>query len=65
MKNRIQYLQDEEMNEDKFWGYALGEEGGGGEFQYGRDVIKEGTFESTQLKMPYHEFPLLSPDSSH
>ena len=53
------------MNEDKFWGYALGEEVGGGEFQYGRDVIKEGTFESTQLKMPYHEFPLLSPDSSH
>ncbi len=34
------------MNEDKFWGYALGEEGQG-EFQYGRDVIKEGTFEST------------------
>lgn len=48
MKNKIQYLLDEEMNEDKFWGYALGDEAGGqGEFQYGRDVIKEGTFEST------------------
>jgi hypothetical protein len=35
------------MNEDKFWGYALGEDAGQGEFQYGRDVIKEGTFEST------------------
>ena len=47
MKNKIQYLQDEEMNDDKFWGYAIGEEGGQEEFQYGRDVIKEGTFEST------------------
>jgi hypothetical protein len=29
MKNKIQYLLDEEMNEDKFWGYALGDEAGG------------------------------------
>lgn len=47
MKNKIQYLQDEEMIDEKFWGYAIGEEGGQEEFQYGRDVIKEGTFEST------------------
>ncbi len=40
------------MDEDKFWGYAL-DDGGQGGFQYGRDIIKEGTFESTQLKMPY------------
>jgi hypothetical protein len=31
MKNKIQFLVDEEMDEDKFWGYAL-DDGGQGEF---------------------------------
>jgi hypothetical protein len=45
------------MNEDKFWGYILNEEQG--EFQYGREVVRDGTYES-QLKLPYHQFPLFS-----
>lgn len=57
-KNKIQELQDEEMNEHKFWGYVMDEDNQG-DFQYGREVLKDGTYE-TQLKLPYWEFPLFS-----
>ena len=46
------------MNENKFWGYVMDDDGAG-EFQYGRDIIRDGTFEAT-LKLPYTEFPLFS-----
>lgn len=49
IKNKIQDLADEEMNEQKFWGYAMDE---GNDVQYGRDVLKEGTYE-TLLKLPF------------
>ena len=47
---------DERMNENKFWGYVMDEQE---EFQYGRDVLKEGTYE-TFLNLPYGEFPLFT-----
>jgi hypothetical protein len=43
------------MNENKFWGYVMDD--GTEEFNYGRDVIKEGTFEN-KLVLPYSSFPL-------
>jgi len=32
------------MNEQKFWGYVMDDMDGG--YEYGRDVLKEGTYES-------------------
>ena len=47
---------DERMNENKFWGYVMDDQE---EFQYGRDILKEGTYEN-QLALPYGEFPLFT-----
>ena len=45
------------MNEHKFWGYV--DEQQQEEFQYGREVVREGQYERF-LKTPYHEFPLFT-----
>lgn len=42
------------MGEDKFWGYA---DEGGMQFDYGRDVLMEDTYEK-YLFNPYSEFKL-------
>ena len=47
------------MTEQKFWGYVMDEANGQEEFQYGREVIREGTFEK-YLRPPYKSFPLFT-----
>lgn len=48
-------LRNENMTEAKFWGMlALNDEAA---FDYGRDILKEGTYE-TVIKLPYEQFPL-------
>lgn len=37
-------LNKEKMNENKFWGYLLDD--GANDFNYGRDVLKDGTYET-------------------
>ena len=55
IRDEIEYLENENVTEEKFWGMlALNEDDG---FDYGRDVLKEGTYE-TQMVMPYDLFPL-------
>ena len=50
VKENMEDLMDEAMNEDKFWGMlALDDEPG---VDYGRDILKEGTFETT-MRLPY------------
>ena len=56
IRHRIQELEDERMSEQKFWNYVMD---GQDEFEYGRDVLKEGTYENL-LKLPYSEFPLFT-----
>ena len=60
IRNQLNELSDERMNENKFWGYVL--DGADNGFQYGRDIIKEGTYEA-MLKIPYNEFPLFTKPS--
>lgn len=43
IRNEIDGLNDERMNEHKFWGYVMGEQE---EFNYGRDVLRESIYES-------------------
>ena len=43
IRDEIDYIQSEVMTEEKFWGLlALKPDDG---FDYGRDILKEGTFE--------------------
>ena len=57
IRDAVEYLQQEEMNEQKFWGLlALNDEE---VFDYGRDILKEGTYE-TIMKLPYTQFPLFT-----
>lgn len=56
LKNQLQELEDEKMNENKFWGYQIEV---GDQFEYGRDVLKEGTYED-HLDLPYQSFPLFT-----
>jgi len=50
IRDSMEYLQQEQMTEQKFWGLlSLNDEE---VFDYGRDILKEGTYES-QLKLPY------------
>ena len=54
------------MNENKFWGYVLdnnGEDLNQGEFAYGREVLKDGSYDQT-LNTPYASFPLFSRTTS-
>jgi len=45
------------MTEEKFWGLlALNDEE---VFDYGRDILKEGTYETT-MELPYKQFPLFT-----
>ena len=54
----MENLQEEEMTEQKFWGaLALDDDEPG--FDYGRDILKEGTFE-TIMKLPYQQLPLFT-----
>ena len=53
----MEELMDEAMNEDKFWGMmALDDDVG---VDYGRDILKEGTFETT-MRLPYKQWPLFT-----
>eukprot|EP00356_Strombidium_inclinatum_P008769 CAMPEP_0170506874 /NCGR_PEP_ID=MMETSP0208-20121228/56641_1 /TAXON_ID=197538 /ORGANISM="Strombidium inclinatum, Strain S3" /LENGTH=248 /DNA_ID=CAMNT_0010788695 /DNA_START=2589 /DNA_END=3335 /DNA_ORIENTATION=- len=51
-------LREEEMTDQKFWGLlALDDEDD--TFDYGRDVLKEGTYE-TVMTLPYQQLPLFT-----
>ena len=53
----MEALRQEEMTEQRFWGMqALDEDDA---FDYGRDVLKEGTYE-TIIKYPYKQIPLFT-----
>lgn len=57
VKECMEDLMEEAMNEDKFWGMlALDDEPG---IDYGRDILKEGTFETT-MRLPYKQQPLFT-----
>ena len=60
LKNIVDELNEERMNEPKFWGYVMDD---GEEFSYGRDVLKEGTYED-HLNLPYTSFPLFASNNS-
>ena len=48
--DEIDYLRNEAMNEEKFWGLlATNDEDA---FDYGRDILKDGIYE-TRLTLPY------------
>ena len=50
IRDAIEYLHQEKMNEQKFWGLlSLNEDDA---FDYGRDILKEGTYE-TEMVLPY------------
>lgn len=53
----IDDLKDEAMTEDKFWGLmALNDDEA---FDYGRDTIKDGMYE-TKITLPYTQLPLFT-----
>lgn len=52
-------LNDEVMDEGRFWGMlALNDDDD--EFDYGRDVLKDVTYD-TKITLPYVQFPLFQP----
>jgi len=54
----MENLMEEAMTEEKFWGMlALDDDVVA--FDYGRDILKEGTYE-TQMKLPYEQMPLFT-----
>lgn len=54
----MEELMEEEMTEEKFWGLlALDDDVIG--FDYGRDILKEGTYE-TIMKLPFEQIPLFT-----
>jgi len=55
VKDEMERLMDEAMNEDKFWGMMALDDTVA--FDYGRDILKEGTFETT-MRLPYKRWPL-------
>ena len=51
-------LRDEKMDDAKFWGMlALNDDDDA--FDYGRDILKDGTYEN-QIKLPYEQLPLFT-----
>jgi hypothetical protein len=57
IRDHIEYLNQEKMNDQKFWGLlSLNEDDA---FDYGRDILKEGTYE-TEMVLPYTQFPLFT-----
>ena len=50
VNEEIDDLNDQEMTEEKFWGMLADDDEE--EFDYGRDVLKEGVYE-TYCKLPY------------
>lgn len=55
LTEEIEHLDGEKMTEDKFWGLAALDEDE--DFEYGRDFIKEGSYDAL-LKSPYYKIPL-------
>jgi hypothetical protein len=57
IKDEVEYLNKENMDEQKFWGMlALNNED---VFDYGRDILKDGTYETTMM-LPYNPYPLFT-----
>lgn len=57
IRDEIEFLNKEEMTEEKFWGVlALNQSSA---FDYGRDILKDGTYE-TIYTLPYECFPLFT-----
>ena len=57
----MEELIDEPMNEDRFWGMMALDDSEG--VDYGRDNLKEGTFETT-MRLPYKQWPLFTKQSN-
>ena len=57
INDEVDELNMEEMTEDKLWGAQAFEDDDA--FDYGRDVIKEGSLE-TRLRLPYKTMPLFT-----
>jgi disulfide oxidoreductase YuzD len=55
---KMEDLMDEAMNDEKFWGMAALDDDVVA-FDYGRDILKEGTYE-TLIKLPYQQLPLFT-----
>lgn len=55
---KMEDLMDEAMDDDKFWGMAALDDDVVA-FDYGRDVLKEGTYE-TIMQLPYQQLPLFT-----
>jgi hypothetical protein len=57
IRDNMEYLQQEQMTEQKFWGLlSLNEDE---EFDYGRDILKENTYDQV-ITLPYTQFPLFT-----
>lgn len=51
LTDQIEELRNEEMTDIKFWGLlALNDDDGG--FDYGREILKDGVYES-RIELPY------------
>jgi len=53
-RKRIEELENEEMDEDKFWNYMNNDDN---EFQYGRNVLTDKTLDDI-MRTPYQKFEL-------
>lgn len=62
LREEIGDLENEEMNDDRFWGLAA--LGSGPAFDYGRDILKDGEnmekFIDNNNLLPYKRFPLFA-----
>jgi membrane protein involved in colicin uptake len=56
--DKMQDLRDEKMDDQKFWG-MLAMDDDDDAFDYGRDILKDGTYEN-HIKLPYEQLPLFT-----
>lgn len=57
LRNKIEFLNKENVDEDKFWGLlAMNNEE---TFDYGRDILKETTYDQ-KITLPYKPYPLFT-----
>ena len=56
--DKMQDLRDEKMDDQKFWG-MLAMDDDYDAFDYGRDILKDGTYEN-HIKLPYEQLPLFT-----
>ena len=59
LNNEIDYLNDENMTDQKFWGMLALDQEDDEEFDYGRDVLKENNYDQVMV-LPYENVPLFN-----